>query len=285
MSNTEVQKALKWAKAIHRKLDFVNESTVGFNKEPYGKMLCSMKNPQLEKKLNQIGWFYNTSYGCHFFDGTQGSCHNGDECPFGHTLVNVLQKEEPFFVKETSSSQCDVIVSPQVQVTNNVSYSKVLKKNNSSILDDKIKEIEKSLEEIDLYLEDCNNQADILSFQELKKSLQNKIVELKEEFKEEEKLLKKNNILEKARKLLDYKIVEDKPAESVKTLETQVKLEKTTNIVDVSNLGVKKVENGENNLKKSHRQGFTGKLSPQSMSNKFKAINFYDSESDLSVEE
>ena len=100
---TFTQQTKDWVEFLGRvkTCHFIGEKSTGKNGEEYGK-IC-MK-PSMKNFMEERGWYYQ-EYPCGFFNGTPGSCTNGDECHFGHKYSPRWVKGKPRRNCGSSSSQ------------------------------------------------------------------------------------------------------------------------------------------------------------------------------------
>lgn len=103
MSESYTQQAKNWVKFLGgvRQCYFIGKDSTGKNGEEYGK-LC-MK-PSMKGFMQEHGW-YLQEYPCGYFNGTPGSCTNGDNCKFGHNYSPRWIKGKPTRNCVSSSSQ------------------------------------------------------------------------------------------------------------------------------------------------------------------------------------
>ena len=84
-SQTFSEQTKNWVKFLNgvESCHFIGEKSTGPKPycKPFGK-LCMESN--MKDFMEEQGW-YLQKYPCRFFNGTPGSCTNGDECKFGHS--------------------------------------------------------------------------------------------------------------------------------------------------------------------------------------------------------
>jgi len=103
MSESYTQQAKIWVKFLKgvKKCYFIGEKSTGQNGEEYGKFCME---PSMQKFMKDQGWHFQ-EYPCGYFNGTPGSCTNGDNCKFGHNYSPRWIKGKPRRNCVSSSSQ------------------------------------------------------------------------------------------------------------------------------------------------------------------------------------
>lgn len=106
---------------------FIGGKSKGPNGEEYGKHCMK---PSMKGFMEEQGWHYQ-KYHCGYFDGTPGSCTNGDECHFGHEYSPRWVKRKPrrnFGSSSQASSRDDTTtegpsIPDDVSVVSTVTYA------------------------------------------------------------------------------------------------------------------------------------------------------------------
>lgn len=92
-TQTFTKEAQEWVKFLSGVSNcyFIGKKSTGKNNEEYGKFCLK---PSMKKFMQENGWIYQ-EYACGYFNGTEGSCTNGDNCTFGHNPSPRWVKAKP----------------------------------------------------------------------------------------------------------------------------------------------------------------------------------------------
>jgi len=122
MSNKSfTEQAKDWVNFLKgvEKCYFIGGNSTGQNEEEYGSH-C-MKH-SMRAFMEEQGWHFQ-EYPCGYFNGTPGSCTNGDECKFGHNYSPrwVKGKSRRNFGSSSQASSRDVTTSEGSSIHDEVS--------------------------------------------------------------------------------------------------------------------------------------------------------------------
>lgn len=122
MSNKSFTEQVKdWAESLRRVENcyFIGKKSKGKKGEEYGSHCMK---PSMKNFMEDQGWYYQ-EYPCGYFNGTTGSCTNGDECKFGHNYSPRWVKAKPRrnFGSSSQASSRDITTDEETTIPDDVS--------------------------------------------------------------------------------------------------------------------------------------------------------------------